>query len=64
MRRWLAMFDVTPRDDLGGALEALAAERGMTCEIESWFRGYAILAVARPTTPERAPSPAETPATG
>ena len=39
------MFDVTPRDDLGDALAALAAERGMTCEIESRFRGYAILAV-------------------
>ena len=47
LRRWLAAFDVTPRDDLGDALEALSAERGMTCEIESWFRGYAILAVAR-----------------
>ena len=47
LRRWLAAFDVTPRDDLSDALEALSAERGMTCEIESWFRGYAILAVAR-----------------
>ena len=47
LRRWLAMFDVTPRDDLGEALDALSAERGGTCEIESWFRGYAILAVAR-----------------
>jgi hypothetical protein len=41
------MFDVTPRDDLRDALEALATEPGVTCEIESWFRGYAILAVAR-----------------
>jgi S-adenosylmethionine-diacylgycerolhomoserine-N-methlytransferase len=47
LRRWLAAFDVTPRDDLARALEELAAERGMTCEIESWFRGYAVLAVAR-----------------
>jgi S-adenosylmethionine-diacylgycerolhomoserine-N-methlytransferase len=47
LRRWLAAFDVTPRDDLASALEALAAERGLTCEVESWFRGYAILAVAR-----------------
>lgn len=45
LRRWLAMFDVTPRDDLADALEALAAERGMTCEIETRFRGYAIMAV-------------------
>ena len=47
LRRWLAMFDVTPRDDLRDALEALSTEFGVTCEIESWFRGYAILAVAR-----------------
>ena len=47
LRRWLAMFDVTPSEDLAGALAALAAERGMTCEIESRFRGYAVLAAAR-----------------
>ncbi len=47
LRRWLAMFDVIPRDDLSDALGSLAAERGMTCKIESLFRGYAILAVAR-----------------
>jgi S-adenosylmethionine-diacylgycerolhomoserine-N-methlytransferase len=47
LRRWLAMFDVTPRDDLGRALKALSAERGMTCEVENWFGGYAVLAVAR-----------------
>jgi S-adenosylmethionine-diacylgycerolhomoserine-N-methlytransferase len=47
LRRWLAMFDVTPRDDLGGALGALTAERGMTWASETRFRGYAIAAVAR-----------------
>jgi S-adenosylmethionine-diacylgycerolhomoserine-N-methlytransferase len=47
LRRWLAAFDVTPREDLSEALEALAAQRGMSCEIESWFRGYAVLAIAR-----------------
>jgi S-adenosylmethionine-diacylgycerolhomoserine-N-methlytransferase len=47
LRRWLAAFDVTPRDDLRDALEALSAERGMTCEIESRFLGHAILAVAQ-----------------
>ena len=47
LRHWLATFDVTPRDDLAAALKALAAERGMSCEIESRFRGYAILAAAR-----------------
>jgi S-adenosylmethionine-diacylgycerolhomoserine-N-methlytransferase len=47
LRRWLTAFDVTPRDDFIPALTALAAERGMVCEIESCFRGYAILAAAR-----------------
>jgi S-adenosylmethionine-diacylgycerolhomoserine-N-methlytransferase len=47
LRRWLAAFDVSPRDDLARAFEELAADRGMTCEIESWFRGYATLEVAR-----------------
>ena len=53
LRRWLAAFDVTPRDDLGAALQALTARRGMTCEIESRFRGYAVLAVARRAAPAR-----------
>ena len=47
LRRCLAGFDVTPRDDLADALQRLAAERGMTCEVGSRFRGYAILAAAR-----------------
>ena len=66
LRRWLAAFDVIPRDDLGDVLGALAAERGMTCEIESRFRGYAVLAVARRSACQMAP-PAltrRTPATG
>ena len=50
LRGWLAMFDVTPREDLRRALESLAAERGLTCQIETRFRGYAILAVARSRT--------------
>jgi S-adenosylmethionine-diacylgycerolhomoserine-N-methlytransferase len=47
LRRWLAAFDVTPRDDLAEALEALSSKRGMTCDSETLFRGYAIHAVAR-----------------
>jgi S-adenosylmethionine-diacylgycerolhomoserine-N-methlytransferase len=47
LRGWLAAFDVIPRDDLAAALAALSAERGLTCEIETRFRGYAALAVAR-----------------
>ncbi len=47
LRRWLAAFDVTPRDDLAAALRAFSAERSLTFEIETRFRGYAVLAVAR-----------------
>lgn len=47
LRHWLAAFDVSPRDDLAHALEELTTERDMSCEIENWFRGYAILAAAR-----------------
>jgi S-adenosylmethionine-diacylgycerolhomoserine-N-methlytransferase len=47
LRRWLAAFDVRPRDDLSDALESLSAERGLTCETQRWRRGYAVLAVVR-----------------
>jgi S-adenosylmethionine-diacylgycerolhomoserine-N-methlytransferase len=47
LRRWLAAFDVTPREDLAPMFATLTAERGMGCETEAPFRGYAILAVAR-----------------
>jgi S-adenosylmethionine-diacylgycerolhomoserine-N-methlytransferase len=50
LRWWLAAFDVTPRDDLARTLEALAAERGMTWEIQDWRRAYAVLAVVRRRT--------------
>ena len=69
LRQWLAAFEVVPRDDLGHVLRALAAERGMTCTIETRFRGYAVLAVARRSArPMPAPtartSPAERPREG
>ncbi len=47
LRRWLAAFDVTPRNDLGETLAALAAARGLASSAEAWRRGYATLAVAR-----------------
>jgi S-adenosylmethionine-diacylgycerolhomoserine-N-methlytransferase len=47
LRRWLAAFDVRPRDDLNDALEALSAERGLTCDTQRWRRGYAVLGLAR-----------------
>ncbi len=47
LRRWLAAFDVTPRDDLGETLAALSAARGLASATQVWRRGYATLAVAR-----------------
>ena len=49
LRRWLAAFDVTPRDDLARALADLSAERGLTSETQSWRRGYAVHAIVRRT---------------
>ncbi len=46
LRRWLAAFDVSPRDDLAETLAALAASRGLTSATDAWRRGYAVLAVA------------------
>ena len=46
LRRWLAAFEVCPRDGLAETLAALSASRGLTSATEPWRRGYAILAVA------------------
>jgi S-adenosylmethionine-diacylgycerolhomoserine-N-methlytransferase len=43
--RWLAMFDVTPRDDLERALSAMAKATGADLKFERPFRGYAQYAV-------------------
>jgi S-adenosylmethionine-diacylgycerolhomoserine-N-methlytransferase len=49
LRGWLAAFDVTPRDALGEALAAQAAERGLRCRTFPLYGGYAMRAsVARP----------------
>jgi S-adenosylmethionine-diacylgycerolhomoserine-N-methlytransferase len=47
LRRWLAMFDVTPRDDLELALSAMAKATGADLKFERPFRGYAQYAVLR-----------------
>jgi len=53
--RWLAMFDVTPRDDLEAVLAATARSSGADLTFERPFRGYAQYAVltlpAGPDTP-------------
>ena len=43
--RWLAMFDVTPRDDLERVLSDMAEARGAGLKFERPFRGYAQYAV-------------------
>ena len=55
LRRWLAAFDVSPRDDLAEALGALSASRGLTSTTEAWRRGYAVLAVASRCSRDGAP---------
>jgi S-adenosylmethionine-diacylgycerolhomoserine-N-methlytransferase len=47
LRGWLAAFDVTPRDALRDTLAALSVERGLSCQSQDRFRGYATLAIAR-----------------
>ena len=41
LRRWLAMFDVTPRDDLEQVLSAMADGSGAQLRFERPFRDYA-----------------------
>jgi len=43
--RWLALFDVTPRDNLERALSDMAAGSGAGLKLERPFRGYAQYAV-------------------
>jgi S-adenosylmethionine-diacylgycerolhomoserine-N-methlytransferase len=43
--RWLAMFDVTPRDDLERVLSVMADAAGADLKFERPFRGYAQYAV-------------------
>jgi len=55
LRRWLAMFDVTPRDDLEQVLSAMADGSGARLRFERPFRDYAQYGVltfpAEPRTP-------------
>lgn len=41
LRQWLAMFGVTPRDDLQHELSAMADAAGAKLKVERPFRGYA-----------------------
>jgi S-adenosylmethionine-diacylgycerolhomoserine-N-methlytransferase len=54
LKRWLAMFDVTPRDDLEPELLAIAETCGADLVVERPFRGYAQYAVlTRTQAPEK-----------
>jgi S-adenosylmethionine-diacylgycerolhomoserine-N-methlytransferase len=48
--RWLAIFDVTPRDDLERVLAAMAETSGAELKFERPFRGYAQYAVLKVPT--------------
>jgi S-adenosylmethionine-diacylgycerolhomoserine-N-methlytransferase len=47
LRRWLALFHVTPRDDLEAALRAHSGALGATLVFHRPYRGYAQTAVLR-----------------
>jgi S-adenosylmethionine-diacylgycerolhomoserine-N-methlytransferase len=55
LRRWLAWFDVTPRDDLERVLAAMAGAAGANLKLERPFRGYAQCAVLTLTSEPKAP---------
>jgi S-adenosylmethionine-diacylgycerolhomoserine-N-methlytransferase len=46
LNRWLALFDVTPRPDLGAELAARCEQAGAGSEIRRLHGGYAVLALA------------------
>ncbi len=47
LRRWLAIFDVTPRGDLEDVMRRVASERGLHCDFHRLYRGYAFIAALR-----------------
>jgi len=47
LRRWIALFEVTPRDRLAATLAALAKRHGAAHVIERPYRGYAQHAILR-----------------
>jgi len=47
LRRWIALFEVTPCDRLKPTLAALAERRGATLTVERPYRGYAQHAILR-----------------
>src|ERR1700738_2888943 len=55
LRRWLKMFEVTPRDELEGALKRVADVSCAKLRFERPFRGYAQYAVLTFSRPPKTP---------
>ncbi|HYA80218.1 MAG TPA: class I SAM-dependent methyltransferase [Methylocystis sp.] len=47
LRWWLALFHVSPREELAGEVMRQAEQRGLTCRHEPLYGGYAFYDVAR-----------------
>ena len=47
LRRWLALFHVTPCPQAESVLRTIAAQRGLACDFIPLYRGYAFLAALR-----------------
>lgn len=47
LRGWLALFDVTPRNDLEDVMRRVASEHGLYCDFHRLYRGYAFIAALR-----------------
>ncbi len=47
LRRWLALFHVTPCSQAESVLRTIAAQRGLACDFIPLYRGYAFLAALR-----------------
>lgn len=49
LRRWLALFHVTPRENFPEVVRVLAQQAGADCRVEAPFGGYAVRAVVTRT---------------
>lgn len=47
LRRWLALFHVTPCPDVEAQMRVIASRRGLACDFVPLYRGYAFLAALR-----------------
>lgn len=47
LRAWLTLFDVRPRDNLKAVMGEIAVRRGLSCDFQTLYGGYAFLAALR-----------------